>query len=109
MKCRPVLAALTLATFVLASGFTFPLEPRSPTQQEAVWLILAVNDYRAYTRGLSTLWNVSPTEWTATGQGMSDRDRAFFNAMVVPALVVWHRTFRGCPVPGWGAALDGQR
>lgn len=109
MRWRVAFLAVTLASIVLGTGFTFPLVPRDPAQQEAVWLMLTVNDFHAYKRGLSTLWDVSPAEWATTGKALSDRDRAYFNAVVVPALGAWHQTHRDCPVSGWNAALLGQR
>lgn len=109
MGLRLRLATAGLLALVLATGFTFPLTPRSPAGQEATWLMLAVNDYRLYGRGLQALWNVPEERWDATGKALSERDRAFWNATVVPGLGAWHRLYWQCPVSVWSEAMLGQR
>ena len=108
MRLRLRLATVGLLALVLATGFTFPLTPRSPAGQEATWLMLAVNDFRLYSRGLQVLWDVPEERWDATGKALTERDRAFWNATVVPSLGAWHQLYWRCPVPAWSRAILAQ-
>lgn len=115
LKPKSLVLALTLGAALLATGFVSPRLPlvtrASPgaEEQKVVWLMLSVNDVHIYERGLVALWDVPSAKWDATGKALSDRDRAFFNAMVVPALGLWRREYEQCPIPGWNMVVLGQR